>query len=94
MHLLTIDDPDSRRTSRQTVVWTLALVPISLMPSLVGLADELYLVGAVLAGAVFTAAAVGFARAPRVASARRLLLTSVLYLPVVLAVLVVDHWTL
>jgi hypothetical protein len=29
-----------------------------------------------------------------VASARRLLLTSVLYLPVVLAVLVVDHWTL
>jgi len=33
MHLLTIDDPDSRRTARQTVVWALALLPVSLMPA-------------------------------------------------------------
>ena len=48
--------------------------------------------GAALAGGVFLAAAVGFARAPRVESARRLLLVSVFYLPVVLTALVADHW--
>jgi protoheme IX farnesyltransferase len=94
MHLLTIDDPDARRTARQTVVWSLALLPISLMPAAVGLAGSFYLVGATVAGALFVAAAIGFARSPRVQSARRLLLTSVFYLPAVLGVLVADHWTL
>jgi protoheme IX farnesyltransferase len=93
MHLLTVDDPDARRTARQTVVWALALVPVSLMPSAVGLGGVLYLAGALAAGAVFVAASVAFARAPRVESARRLLLTSVFYLPAVLGALVADHWT-
>jgi protoheme IX farnesyltransferase len=92
MHLLTIDDPDFRRTTRQTLLWALALVPVSLMPSALGLTGHLYLAGAALAGGLFLAAAVAFARAPRVESARRLLLVSVFYLPVVLTTLVADHW--
>lgn len=92
MHLLTIDDPDSRRTARQTVVWTLALLPISTMPAAVGLGGPLYLAGAFVTGLAFLAAAIAFARAPRVESARRLLLTSVAYLPAVLGTMVVDHW--
>jgi len=94
MHLLTIDDPDSRRTARQTVVWSIALLPVSLMPAAVGLGSGVYLAGAALAGAFFLAAALGFARAPRVESARRLLLTSVFYLPAVLGLLVADRWIL
>jgi protoheme IX farnesyltransferase len=92
MHLLTIDDPDSRRTARQTVVWALALLPVSMMPAAVGLGGGLYLGGAALCGAAFVAAAIAFARAPRVRSARVLLLVSVFYLPAVLGVLVADHW--
>jgi len=92
MHLLTIDDPDFRRTTRQALLWALALLPVSLMPSAIGLTGRLYLIGATLAGACFVTAAVAFARAPRVGSARRLLLTSVFYLPAVLVVMVVDHW--
>jgi protoheme IX farnesyltransferase len=92
MHLLTIDDPDSRRTARQTVVWSLALLPVSLMPALVGLGGVRYLAGALVAGLLFLAAAVAFARAPRVASARRLLLVSVFYLPAVLGLMVADRW--
>ena len=91
MHLLTIDDPDSRRTIRQTIVWSVALLPVSLMPAAVGLGGRVYLVGAALCGALFVAAALAFAREPKVASARRLLLVSVFYLPVVLGVLVADH---
>lgn len=92
MHLLTIDDPDARRTARQTVVWSVALLPVSLMPAAVGLGSGIYLVGAALAGGAFIAAAVAFAQAPKVGSARRLLLVSVFYLPAVLGVLVADHW--
>lgn len=91
MHLLTIDDPDSRRTVRQTIVWSVALLPVTLMPSAVGLGGSFYLIGAAIAGALFIAAAVAFARQPKVESARRLLLVSVFYLPVVLGLLVVDH---
>jgi protoheme IX farnesyltransferase len=91
MRLLTIDDPDFARTARQAALWTVALVPISLAPSAVGLAGPLYLAGALVLGALFLGVAIAFARAPRVASARRLLLTSVAYLPAVLAVLVADH---
>lgn len=90
MHLLTIDDPDSRRTARQTVLWTVALLPVSLMPAAVGLGGRLYLGGAAVAGALFLVAAVAFARTPAVESAKRLLLTSVFYLPVVLGFLVAD----
>ncbi len=92
MHLLTIDDPDFRRTARQALVWALALLPVSLTPSAVGMSGRVYLVGAVVAGSVFVGAAIAFARLPRVESARRLLLTSVIYLPAVLVVLVTDHW--
>jgi heme o synthase len=92
MHLLTIDDPDSRRTARQTVVWTVALLTVSLVPSVVGLGGQLYLGGALLCGALFLATAVAFARTPRVESARRLLLVSVFYLPAVLGALVADRW--
>ena len=91
MRLLTIDDPDFARTARQSALWTVALLPVSLAPAAVGLAGPLFLAGALALGALFLAVAVAFARAPRVASARRLLLTSVAYLPAVLAVLVVDH---
>ena len=91
MRLLTIDDPDFSRTARQAALWTVALLPVSLAPSAVGLGGGLYLGGALALGVGFLAVAVAFGRAPRVASARRLLLTSVAYLPAVLAVLVADH---
>lgn len=91
MRLLTIDDPDFGRTARQSALWTVALVPVSLAPVPIGLAGAAYLAGALVLGGAFLAVAIAFARAPRVASARRLLLASVAYLPALLAVLVADH---
>ncbi|KAB2960651.1 MAG: protoheme IX farnesyltransferase [Thermoanaerobaculia bacterium] len=91
MRLLTIGDPDFARTARQSALWTVALLPVSLAPSAVGLAGALYLAGALVFGGLFLAVAVAFARAPRVTTARRLLLSSVAYLPALLAVMVADH---
>ncbi len=91
MPLLTVDDPDFARTARQSALWTVALLPVSLLPSAIGITGLAYLVGALVLGGGFLGVAIVFARRPAVASARRLLFASVSYLPALLAVLVVDH---
>ncbi len=91
LHLLTIDDPDFARTTRQAVLYTVALLPVSFAPAIVGLGGPLQLGGALAFGALFLAAAVAFGRRPSRDSARRLLLASVTYLPAVLATWVIDH---
>ena len=91
MPLLTVNDPDGRSTARQTLLYTVALLPVSIMPSAIGITGRAHLVGATLFGMLFLAAAWRFAREQTHPNARRLLLSSVLYLPAVLAVAVVDH---
>jgi protoheme IX farnesyltransferase len=91
MPLLTVNDPDGRATGRQAVLYALALVPVSIMPSAVGITGGAHLAGALLFGIAFLASAALFARQQSVVSARRLLLTSVFYLPAVFGVAVFDH---
>lgn len=91
MPLLTVNDPDGRRTGRQAVLWAAALVPVTLMPSATGMTGWIALGGALAGGAWFLFAAATFARNQTVATARRLLLVSVFYLPAVLGAMVVDH---
>ncbi len=91
MPLLTVTDPDGRRTGRQAVLYALTLVPVSILPSAVGITGAVHLAGALLFGLAFLASAVLFAREQSVPTARRLLLTSVCYLPAVFSVAVFDH---
>lgn len=91
MPLLTVNDPDGRSTARQTLLYTVALLPVSIMPSAIGITGRPHLVGALFFGLLFLAAAWRFAREQSHPNARRLLLSSVLYLPAVLAVAVADH---
>lgn len=91
MRLLTVNDPDGRATGSQALLYALALLPVSLMPSAVGITGAVHLVGALIFGGLFLASAVLFARRQTVTTARRLLLTSVFYLPALFGVAVVDH---
>ncbi len=89
--LITGVDPDGRRTGQQALLWCVALVPVSLLPSALGLTGVVYFIGALLCGLVFLNASYRFARQRNAATARRLLLVSVIYLPVVLTVMLVDR---
>ena len=89
--MLPVTDPDGRRTGRQAVLYAAALVPVALLPSVLGLTGLVYFAGALALSLAFLAAAVLFARARTDAAARRLLLVSVLYLPAILAVMLVDR---
>jgi protoheme IX farnesyltransferase len=82
IRVLPVIEPDGASTARQTVSYSAALIPVSLMPVLAGLGGPVYLAGALLAGLVMLAASVCFARARTPAGARRLFMISVGYLPV------------
>jgi protoheme IX farnesyltransferase len=81
-----------RRTRVQIIAWTAALIPISLIPTFVHIsnAGALYFVGATMMGLWFLNAAIKCAnRLP--GSDRKLFLTSIMYLPALLAVLMIDQ---
>ena len=90
IRVLPVVDPDGASTERQIVAGCLALLAVGLLPTLVGLAGGVYFVGAFLLGAMFLACGMAQALAPSVTSARRLLLASVAYLPLLLVLMALD----
>jgi protoheme IX farnesyltransferase len=88
--MLPVIDPDGRRTGRQAVSHTLGLLPVSLCPFLFGLTGTVYLAGALVLGLVFLWFAIQFARHLTVPRARQLFFVSILYLPLLLTVMVLD----
>ena len=79
-----------RSAERQMLTGTLALLGVSLLPTLVGIAGGVYFTGALALGVAFGALAAWQAAAPSPAGARRVLLASLLYLPALLALLAFD----
>ena len=88
--VLPVIDRDGWSTGRQVVTNCLALVPVALMPTLVGLAGPIYFLVALVLGVGFLWSAIGLARLRSAAAARRLLFASLVYLPVLLAVMALD----
>jgi heme o synthase len=88
--MLPVVDRDGTVTGRQMVVYSLALIPASFALVLQGTAGPVYLLGALALGLGFLGCAAGFARDPSVAQARRVLKASLVYLPGLLALLLLD----
>lgn len=89
--MLPVTDPDGRRTGRQMVLYSLALLPVSLLPTVLGLTSSTYAVGAAVLGVLYLVFSLNFLRSPSRAAARRLMRFSVFYLPAVLGVMVLDR---
>jgi protoheme IX farnesyltransferase len=84
----------SRVVGAMAATYALVLIPVSLLPCEQGLAGDVYGVTALVLGLWYAAAALRFAWRGTDASARRLLWVSLVYLPVLLGVLLTDHWRL
>jgi protoheme IX farnesyltransferase len=89
--MLPVLDPDGRITGRQAVANSLALLVVSLTPTAAGLAGPVYLAGAIVLGLGFSAVAVWAAAARTLRVARFLFLASLVYLPAVCALLLLDR---
>lgn len=83
-------DPVGERTAHQAVSHTLGLLLVSLCPVLFQLTGAIYLLGALLLGFLFLAAAIGFARQMSPPRARQLFFASIIYLPLLLGLMVLD----
>jgi protoheme IX farnesyltransferase len=94
MPLLPVIEPDGRSTGRQAVLYAAAMVPVSCLPTLIGLAGPRFLIAALALGAIVLWLAVQFAATRTHATARRLFFATIIYLPLLWAVLVADHATL
>ena len=88
--MLPVVEPSGRITARQIVLFSIMMVPVSLAPFFLGFAGWIYLISATILGVWFLVESVRTARAKTPEMARRLLLVSVLYLPIVFAILVLD----
>lgn len=89
--MISVGDADGSRTARQVILQTLALVAVSLLPATQGLAGRVYAASALVLGMGFLAFGVRFAAARTDARARHLFVASIVYLPVLLAFLVMGR---
>ncbi len=89
--MLTVGRLSGPRTARQMILFAAALIPVSILPNVFGFSGLPYLVGALVLGLVFLGYCIGFSRQHSARAARRLLLASVVYLPVVLLLMVADR---
>jgi heme o synthase len=83
-------DPSGRRTARQTAGYALALLAASGCPFLLHLSGPVYLAAALALGGAFLGFAARFARQLTVTRARQLFFASIVYLPLLLTLLVLD----
>lgn len=91
IRMLPVVEPDCRSTARQIVLYGLALIPVSLVPSLLGMSGRIYLLGALLLGLWFLYSGVRVAVERTMVRARAVLVTSVLYLPLIYGLMLIDR---
>ena len=87
--MLPVAEPEGRSTAQQIVLWTLILVPVSLLPTALGISGMEYFYGAIILGLLFLVSSITAAVSGSRQNARRLLLASVLYLPILFGLMVI-----
>jgi len=78
------------RTGRQIIFYCCALIPVSVLPTFFGLTGMMYLVGAILLGFIYLGYGFAVALFRSNTHAHRLLRFSVLYLPALLVLMMID----
>ena len=91
IRMLPVVEPDGKSTSRQIILYATTLIPISLLPVMLGMSGKIYLVGAMILGLwfLYTGVRVAFDRTN--VRARHVLLASVIYLPMIYGLMVFDR---
>lgn len=89
--MLPVRDPSGERTSLLMILYAVAILPVSLVPALLGLAGGVYFAVAAVTGIAFLASCFHFAHTRSGKVARQVVLASVFYLPVVLLAMVLDR---
>ena len=90
LKMLPVVDPGGGQTLREIFIYALLLVPLSILPTLVGMTGVTYLVGAFALSGYYLYASMKMLKDPSMVNARALLRASIVYLPLLLALIVFD----
>ena len=90
IQMLPVVEPNGDSTARQILFYSILLIPISLLPKWLGMTGYVYMTGAIVLGLLFLYSGVRVFLNRTTARARAVLLTSVLYLPVLYLLMVFD----
>ncbi len=88
--MLPVSDSEGRTTFRIALVYSFALIPVTLSAAAVGLSGWVYAIGASAAGIVLLAAALRLQRECSKEAARRLFFLTIAYLPAILLLMLLD----
>jgi len=91
IRMLPVVEPDGESTSRSMLYFSLALLPISMLPKFFAMAGNFYLAGAVVLGLIYVYASLRSVFDCTVLRARQVLFASVLYLPFLYGLLLLDR---
>jgi protoheme IX farnesyltransferase len=91
IRMLPVVEPDGRVTGQQIILYALMLVPVSLLPWSLGISGRIYFFAALVLGLLFLASSIRAALSKSNQHARQLLLASVLYLPLLFGVMVLNR---
>ena len=91
IRMLPVVEPEGRVTGQQIIAYSLMLVPVSLLPTVLGISGKFYFVTALALGLLFLASGIRVALSKSNQHARQLLLASVFYLPLLFGVMVLDR---
>ncbi len=90
IRMLPVVEPDGESTARQILIYSVLLIPISLLPKWMGMTGSIYMVGALALGLIFLYSGIRVSMDRTKVRARTVLLASVVYLPVLYALMILD----
>ena len=91
IRMLPVVEPEGRVTGQQIIAYSLMLVPVSLLPTVLGISGKFYFATALVLGLLFLASGIRVALSKSNQHARQLLLVSVFYLPLLFGVMVLNR---
>jgi heme o synthase len=91
IRMLPVVQPSGEATARQIVLYSLALIPVSMAPSLLGMSGKIYFFGALALGLWYLYSGVRVAFDRTILRARAVLLVSVIYLPLIYGLMLLDR---
>jgi len=90
LQMLPVVDVDGTRTFRQIMIYSLLLIPVSALPTVIGMSGTTYLTVSLILTIGMLCFGVALERSRTTLAARRMMKASVLYLPVILAFIIFD----
>jgi len=88
--MISSDDRSGERSASQSVFFCMLLFVVAGLPAFLGIATVFYLLAELILGGVFVAVAMRFLKTRTPSDARRLFITSIIYLPLLLGALVLS----